>query len=196
MRTALLVVLVLAVSASSLDAQHRRPGLRHSGPDGRSGFWVVLSGGAGVEQVNFENDGIGFSDPLTRPVVGVRLGGTLSPNWRLGAEANSWVNERGPLTETVGGLLLVAQFYPSRSAGLFVKGGLGIGRSAIEDDFDNTEADYGAAGSIGLGWDVRLARHLFLVPSVDFANYHLDAGGGGHYQERITTFGLGLAYQR
>ena len=162
MRTALLVVLVLAVSASSLDAQHRRRGIRDAGPDGRSGFWAVLTGGAGVEQVNFEDDGLGFSDPLTRPVVGVRLGGTLSPNWRLGAEVNGWVNERGPFTETVGGM----------------------------------EADYGGAASVGLGWDVRLARHLYLVPSVDFANYQLDAGGGGSYRERITTFGLGLAYQR
>lgn len=196
MRTALLVVLVLAVSASSLDAQHRRPGLRDAGPDGRSGFWAVLTGGAGVEQVNFEDDGLGFSDPLTRPVVGVRLGGTLSPNWRLGAEVNGWVNERGPFTETVGGMLFVAQFYPSRRAGLFLKGGLGVGRSAIEDDFGSTEADYGGAASVGLGWDVRLARHLYLVPSVDFANYQLDAGGGGSYRERITTFGLGLAYQR
>lgn len=196
MRSAMLVVLALAVSASSLHAQHRRPGLRHSGPDGRSGFWAVLTGGAGVEQVNFDDDGLGFSDPLTRPVVGVRLGGTLSEHWRLGAEANAWVNERGPLTETVGGMLLVAQFYPSSTAGLFLKGGIGLGRSAIEDDFGNTEADYGAAGSIGLGWDVRLARHLYLVPTVDFANYQLDAGGGGHYRERITTFGLGLAYQR
>lgn len=196
MRTALIVVLALAVSTSSLSAQHRRPGLRHAGPDGRSGFWVVLTGGAGVEQVNFEDDGLGFSDPLTRPAVGVRLGGTLSPNWRLGAEVNTWVNEDGPLTETVGGMLLITQFYPSRSAGLFLKAGLGLGRSAVEDDFGATAADYGVAGSIGLGWDVRLARHLYLVPSVDFANYRIDGGGSGHYRERITTFGVGLAYQR
>jgi hypothetical protein len=196
MRTVMLVLLAVTVSASSLQAQHRRPGLRHAGPDGRSGFWAVLTGGAGVEQVNFENDGLGFSDPLTRPVVGVRLGGTLSPHWRLGGEFNAWVNENGPLTETVGGMLFVAQFYPSRTAGLFLKGGVGVGRSGIEDDFGSTSSDYGAAGSLGLGWDVRLSRHLFLVPSVDFANYQLDGGGGGHYRERITTFGLGLAYQR
>jgi hypothetical protein len=191
-----LIALALTVSASTLTAQHRRPGLRSGGPDGRSGFWVVLTGGAGVEQVNFENDGIGFSDPLTRPVLGLRMGGTLSPHWRLGGEVNGWVNESGALTETVGGLLFVAQFYPARRSGLFVKAGAGLGRSAIEDDFGASAEDYGVAGSVGLGWDVRLARHIFLVPSVDFANYRLDAGGGGRYSERITTFGLGIAYQR
>ena len=156
----------------------------------------MLTGGAGVEQVNFDNDGLGYSDPLTRPAGSLRLGGTPSPHWRLGGEVSTWVNEDGPLTETVGGLQFIAQFYPSRRAGVFLKAGLGLGRSEVEDDFGGVADDYGVGGSVGLGYDVRLGRHVFLVPSVDFAGYELDAGGGDRYRERIATFGLGIAYQR
>lgn len=195
-RFPLVALALLLLAAPELAAQHRRPGLRHSGPDGRSGFWGVLTGGAGVEQVNFSDDGLGYSDPLTRPAGSLRLGGTLSPHWRLGGEVSSWVNEDGPITETVGGLLFIAQFYPARRAGFFLKAGLGVGRSAVEDDFGGTADDYGLGGSVGLGYDVRLGRHVFLVPSVDFAAYELDAGAGDRYRERVTTFGLGIAYQR
>lgn len=187
---------LVLLAAPGLTAQHRRHGIRQTDPEGRSGFWGVLTLGAGVEQVNFEDDGIGYSDALTNPAGSIRLGGTLSPHWRLGGELGSWVNDDGPLTETVGGALVIAQYYPGRRTGFFLKAGAGIGRSAIEDDFGGSAEDLGVVGTIGAGWDVRLGRHVFLVPSVDFSQYAFDGGVDGDYRERITTVGLGIAYQR
>lgn len=199
MRTALrlpvLVVVVTALAVSPLLAQHRRPGIRESGPDGRSGFWGVLALGAGYEQVNFRNDGIGYSDPLGRGVVALRLGGTVSPHVRLGGEVGAWVNEDRELTETVGGLMLVGQFYPWERNGFFLKAGAGLGRSALTDDFGTLDEDSGFVGALGAGWDIRLGRRVFLVPTVDFAAYTFD-GNGGDYDERITSISIGIAYQR
>lgn len=199
MRTALslpLLALVLAAALpSSLDAQHRRPGIREAGPEGRSGFWGVFSLGAGVEQVNFDNDALGYSDPLTRGAFAIRLGGTLSERLRLGGEVGAWINEDDGITESVGNLMLIAQFYPAERAGFFLKGGAGLGRSAITDDFDTLDEDYGVVGAIGAGWDIRLGRHVYLVPTVDFTAYGFN-GDDTDYRERITTFGIGIAYAR
>ena len=195
-RISLAVLALLLLLAPDISAQHRRHGIRDRGYDGRNGFWGALTLGAGVEQVDFEDDGLGYSDHLTRPAGSVRLGGTLSRHWRLGAEFGSWVNEDGPLMETVGGASLITQFYPGRRAGFFLKGGLGFGRSAVEDDFGSDVEDYGFVGTLGVGWDVRLGRHVFLVPSVDFSQYTFNPGDFDEYRERITTFGIGIAYQR
>lgn len=195
-RTSIAALALLLLVASDIAAQHRRHGLRDRGPDGRSGFWGVLTMGAGVEQVNFTGDGLGYSDAITRPAGSIRLGGTLSRNWRLGAEFGSWVNEDGPIMETVSGASLITQFYPGRRSGLFLKGGLGFGRSSVEDDFGSDVEDYGFVGTLGIGWDVRLGRHVFLVPSIDFANYEFNSGDPDRYRERVTTFGVGIAYQR
>src|SRR5690606_3527728 len=39
LRLPLIALAITAIMASSLSAQHRRPGIREAGPDGRSGFW-------------------------------------------------------------------------------------------------------------------------------------------------------------
>lgn len=197
MRTASQIVLLalVAVFTPELAAQEGRPGIRVAESGARSGFWGVFTIGAGVEQVKFENDPLGFSDPLTRPVVDIRLGGTLSPHWRLGGELSSWINSDNGLTETVSGAMLITQLYPWERRGLFLKAGAGLGQSAIEDDFGELGKDTGFVGALGVGWDIRLGRRVFLVPTVDVSTYALGAGDT-QYQERITTFGLGIAYQR
>ncbi|HEX6645337.1 MAG TPA: outer membrane beta-barrel protein [Gemmatimonadales bacterium] len=195
LRSSVLALALVAVVTASLAAQHRRPGIREAGPDGRSGFWGVLTLGAGVEQVNFDDDGLGYSDPLTRGIFAIRLGGTVSPHVRIGGEVGAWVNEDRGLTETVGNLMVIGQFYPSERAGFFLKAGAGVGRSSLTDDFGSLDEDTGFVGALGAGYDIRLGRHVFLVPTIDFAAYTLD-GNGGDYQERITSFGIGIAYQR
>ena len=175
------------------DRDHRR-GIRHI-EDGRRGFWGVLSVGAGVERVDLDGDGLGYSDPLTRPVVGLRLGGTVNRHLRIGGEVNSWINERSDVTETVSALMLIAQYYPSARAGLFLKGGVGVGRSAVEFDDGFDVGDTGFAGVLGAGWDIRLGRRFALVPTVDLAQHGYAGDPGEGYKERIVTFGLGFALQ-
>jgi len=194
-RGAALLALV-ALPLATIQAQQHRPGIRELPREGRQGFWGVFELGAGVEQVNFDNDGLGYSDALTRPEFAIRLGGTVSEHLRLGGELSGWVNEDNGVTETVGGLLLVAQVYPWRRSGFFLKGGAGLAGSTISDDFGGSTSDAGFAAQLGAGYDLRLGRRVFLVPSVNFNTYRLNGDFGQDYTERITTFGLGIAYQR
>ena len=128
----------------------------------RHGFWGSLGLGAGAEAVDLVNpdDGFGYSDNLTKPTVQLRLGGTVSPNLRLGGELSSWINSYygsgGDVTETVGGVFGIAQYYPAKRAGFYLKGGLGLGRSAVDYAGGPTISDYGFAAVVGAGYDIRV----------------------------------------
>jgi hypothetical protein len=194
-RRAAFAVLLAALPLVPLQAQQHRPGIRDIGAAGRHGFWGVFELGAGSEAVNFDNDGLGYSDQLTRPEFALRLGGTVSRHMRLGGEVNAWVNQRSGLTETVGGVLFVAQLYPSARNGFFLKGGAGLGWSSVEDDFGASISDGGFASNVGVGYDIRIGRQWFLVPTANLNFYRLNGGAGGDNTERVGTIGLGIAYQ-
>lgn len=194
-RLGAVMALLIALPLVTLHAQGRRRGIRQVEVDGRQGFWGVFEVGAGSEQVNFDNDGLGYSDALTRPVVALRMGGTVSPHFRLGGEVNAWINETSGITETVGVALFIVQAYPWRRSGLFLKGGAGLGWSTVSDNFGGSTTDGGFAANFGIGYDVRVGRRLYLVPTLNVNNYRLNGGAGGDYTERIATLGLGIAWQ-
>jgi hypothetical protein len=189
--TAVLVAGVLAVPAF---AQQARPGLAEVSSE-RGGFWLGGGLGVGVERLNLDDDGRGYSDALARPTISLRLGGTVSPALRLGGEIFAWINESGDATETISSLLFIAQYYPLGRSGLFLKGGAGIGRSAVDFDDGFGTGDTGFAGSVGAGYEIRLSRRLFLTPTVDLMQ-HRYGGRIESYDERILNFGLGVTYQR
>lgn len=190
------LALLMALPLVTAVAQGHRPGIRQVGAaEGRRGFWGVFEVGAGSEAVNFDDDGLGYSDALTRPAFALRLGGTVSQHLRLGGELNGWVNDQAGITETVGAAMFVAQFYPWTRAGLFLKGGLGLGGSSIEDNFGNRSSDGGFAANLGVGYDVRIGRRVYLVPTINVNSYRLNGSSGADYTERIGTIGLGIAYQ-
>jgi hypothetical protein len=132
---------------------------------------------------------------LYRPTVSFRIGGTVSQQLRLGGEVLSWINESGPAVESLTSALFVAQFYPISSAGLYLKGGLGIGRNAVDFDDGYDEADTGFAGLIGAGYELRLGRRFFLNPVIDLVGHRYSNGLIGDYQERLVNFGLGIMLQ-
>src|SRR5919198_124069 len=127
MLTAIMAVLV----AGGAKAQDTPRGLVEVHQGQRRGFWAGLSLGAGGESFDLR-DGLGYSDPLYRPTVSLRLGGTPNPHLRLGGGILAWVHENGDAVESLTSALFVAQLYPSRAAGLYLKGGFGIGRNAVD----------------------------------------------------------------
>lgn len=166
----------------------------------RHGFWGSFGIGAGAEAVDLVNpdDGLGYSDNLTKPTVQLRLGGTVNPHLRLGGELSSWVNsyyDSGSVTESVSGLFGIAQFYPGRRAGFYLKGGLGLGRSALDYSGGPTISDYGWAAVLGAGYDIRVGRHLAITPTLDFQHHDYSGAQDGGYRERIWAVGVGLTYQ-
>jgi hypothetical protein len=133
----LAVMTAFILSPSLAIAQDPAPGLaevREPERPGRGGFWLGLGVGAGGESFDL-SPSVGYSNVLYKPTVSFRLGGTVGQHLRLGAEVLSWINEVGPAVESLSSALFLAQFYPWSSAGLYLKGGVGIGRNAV--DFDD-----------------------------------------------------------
>lgn len=91
--------------------------------------------------------------------------------------------------------LFVAQFYPLASTGLYLKGGLGIGRNAVDFEDGSGTGDTGFAGLVGAGYEIRLGRRLYLNPVIDFVGHRYSDRLGGSYRERLVNFGLGILLQ-
>ncbi len=162
----------------------------------RAGFWGALGIGAGGESFDLR-DGAGYNNELYKPTVDLRLGGTVSQNLRLGGEALAWINDQGNRTETLSSFLFVAQYYPMATSGLYLKGGVGLGRNEVDfnDGFGFGVGDTGFAGLLGAGWEVRVGRKVFLNPTVDLVQHTYTGRGGDHYRERLVNFGLGVVFQ-
>jgi hypothetical protein len=180
--------------APVLAAQEPPPGLVEVKESSRHGLWFGLGLGAGGES-NDLSGGAGYSSDFYRPTLSVRVGGTLSSHLRLGGEFLSWINEQGNATESLSSLLFVAQVYPLESAGLYLKGGLGLGRNAV-DFYDGFNiGDNGFAALVGAGYELQLGHRVYLNPVVDLVGHSYGGRAGGSYRERLINFGLGILIQ-
>jgi hypothetical protein len=192
-----LSLLLASLSLTSLPvealAQQPPPGLVEVRDGTRHGFWFGLGLGAGGES----NDAAraGYSNSLYQPTVSLRAGGTRSPHLRLGGEILSWIDEHGDATASLSSLLFIAQVYPLSSAGLYLKGGLGIGRNALDFADGFGVGDTGFAGLVGAGYELRLGRRFYLNPTLDLVGHTYDSRGGVRYRERLVNFGLGVLVQ-
>jgi hypothetical protein len=192
----LLLSLILASSADIMIAQQPPPGLVEIKEAGRHGFWFGLGLGAGGESNDVLAGSVGgYSDLFYQPTISLRAGGTAGNHWRLGGEFLSWINEEGDAVESLSSALFVAQYYPLHSSGLYLKGGLGIGRNAVDFDYGFDVGDTGFAGLVGAGYEIRLGRHVYLNPALDFVGHSYDSRVGGSYRERLVNFGLGVLIQ-
>jgi hypothetical protein len=188
------VTILVLIAPFQANAQDAPPGLVEVREGGRRGFWLGLGVGAGGESYDLRT-GAGYSNVLYRPTVSFRLGGTLGPRLRLGGEVLSWIHENGPVTETLSSALFIAQFYPAYSLGLYLKGGLGIGRNSVNFPDGFNVGDTGFAGLIGAGYELRLGRRFYLNPVVDLVGHSYGGRSAGSYRERLVNFGLGFLVQ-
>lgn len=142
------VLASLAVSAASVQAQNAHI---------RDGFWI--SGGLGYGSLGCEGCG-----SREGSVSGdLSLGGTISPRFLLGAGSAAWSKSEQGATLTVGTLDARVRFYPSRTGGFFVTGGIGFG--SVRGDIGGFSARETGFGTIlGLGWDIRVARNTSITP--------------------------------
>jgi hypothetical protein len=190
----LAVTAAIIISPPLAYAQDPPQGLIEVPESSRRGFWLGLGLGAGGESFDLSPSD-GYSDLLYRPTVSLRLGGTVSQHLRLGGEVLSWINDVGPAVESLSSALFIAQLYPFSSSGLYVKGGLGIGRNAVDFDDGLDQGDTGFAGLIGAGYELRLGRWFYLNPTIDLVGHRYDDGVVGDYRERLVNFGLGILIQ-
>ena len=190
----LILTPVSQLAPTAAHAQQLPPGLVEIKDEGRRGFWLGLGLGAGGESNDFIQ-GAGYSDEFYQPTISFRAGGTVGPHLRLGGEVLTWVNEEGDAVESLSSALFVAQFYPIKTAGLYLKGGLGFGRNAVDFDYGFDVGDTGFAGLVGAGYELRLGRHVYLNPAIDLVGHSYDGRAGGSYRERLVNFGLGILVQ-
>ena len=191
MRAAVAMLLLGAGAAAAQDAPR---GLALVRDGDRAGFWVGLGVGAGGEAFDLR-DGAGYSEELYRPTISIRLGGTPSQQLRLGGEILAWINEHDDATESLSSFLFVGQLYPARSTGLYLKGGLGLGRNAIDFQDGYGVGDTGFAGLVGAGWELRVGRRFYLNPAVDLVEHRYGGRGGDGYRERLVNLGVGILFQ-
>lgn len=187
------IALLLSASGAVL-AQDAPRGLSVVREGGRGGFWGGLSLGAGGEAFDLR-DGLGYSEELYRPTVSLRLGGTVNQSVRLGGEVLAWINERDHEVESLTSFLFIGQLYPITTTGLYLKGGLGLGRNAVEFDEGGNVGDTGFAGLLGAGWEIRMGRRWYLNPSFDVVEHRYTGRGNERYRERLVNFGLGVVFQ-
>ena len=142
------IVLAVAVSAASAQAQHSVPI--------RDGFWI--SGGLGYGSLGCDNCGSregGVSGDLS-------LGGTISPRFLLGVGSAAWTKTQQGVTMTVATLDARVRFYPSSTGGFFLTGGVGFGSAKLSGFGTYTENGVGTI--VGLGWDIRVASNTSITP--------------------------------
>ena len=188
--------LILLAGGAARDglAQQAPPGLAEVREGSRGGFWAGFGLGAGGESYDLR-DGTGYGGTLYRPTVSFRAGGTVSQQLRLGGEVLAWINENGDATESLTSFLFLAQLYPASSSGLYLKGGLGLGRNAVDFRDGYGIGDTGFAGLVGAGWEIRVGRKIYLNPAVDLVGHTYSSRNGPSYRERLVNFGLSVLYQ-
>jgi hypothetical protein len=192
--TVLSLILTLIALPQATAQQPPPPGLVEVDDASRRGFWLGIGVGAGGES-NDALPGGGYSDLFYQPTFSLGAGGTIGRNLRLGGEVIAWVNEEVDAVESLSSVLLVARFYPLKAAGLYLKGGVGIGRNAVDFDDGFNVGDTGLAGLVGAGYELRLSRHIYLNPAIDLVGHTYDGRAGGGYRERLVNFGLGVLFQ-
>ena len=145
MRRLMTAVLLLAV-ASPLPAQERH------------GFW--FNGGLGYGSLGCDN----CSSREGGLSGGLSLGGTVSPKFLLGVGTTGWTRNDNGATLTSGTLDARMRFYPSRTGGFFLTGGVGLGTIHVSVDGFGSDTQTGFGAMLGLGYDIRVGSGLSLTP--------------------------------
>jgi len=122
-------------------------------PHTRDGFW--FSAGLGFGSLGCENC-IGREDGLSG---GLSLGRVMSDRVLLGVGTTGFARTVLGETFSVGTLDARVRFYPVRTSGFFLNGGLGLGSVSYAGD-----SEFGVGAMLGLGWDLRVGKNVSLTP--------------------------------
>lgn len=142
-------------------------------PREHRGFWIGFGLGGGVNVTESLDDAT-----LAGGAAYLRLGWTLSQRLLLGAEGIGWNRERDDENLSRGNGTATLLFYPSRSGGLFLKGGIGgasVSVSVEENGATTTTSKGGFGATAGLGYEIRLASNFYLTPAFDWLFQAFDA---------------------
>jgi hypothetical protein len=152
------------------------PVVRQDPATDHHGFWIGFGVGGGALAIDCATCGPEPLAPEWSSGAGqgfyVALGGTLRPNLLVGGEINATGKGNVERTASVGHMGVVAQLYPARGRGLFVRGGLGIGVAELMDEprgfiGQATLTTVGITVKGGVGYDFRFGGRFALTPFAD-----------------------------
>ncbi len=131
----------------------------------RKGFWLGFGLGAGVNLAQGMDEkslwgGSGY----------LRLGGTPKANLLLGGEAIGWTVDYKGVNLSRGNVHFVTVWYPNVTSGFYLKGGIGgasISRRTESGNSETTTTKGGFGLGLGTGYEVKIGRNIYLVPSAD-----------------------------
>jgi hypothetical protein len=131
--------------------QTPQPGARN--PQTREGVWF--------------NAGFGFGSltcsdcdfTLSGASGGLSLGTTINDRLLFGVGTTGYYKPIAGSTLTLGTLDARLRFYPVRTSGFFLTGGMGLGHISLDN-----ETEYGFGLVLGLGWDIRVGSNVSLTP--------------------------------
>ncbi len=188
----------LLLLATPLVAQNRDRGLVDLGPrpqpGERGGFFGTVGLGGGGERYRFSDESE-FSETLTKPTVTIRIGGTPSEHVRLGGEIFAWANDDPAGVQSFSVLAMTAQYYPSRTGGLHLRGSLGFARSGTEFSDGGSAYENGFASAYGIGWDIPLSPNITLTPALDIYQGTFSKRGEATLIERVRNLGVQVTFQ-
>jgi len=165
-----LVAIAFAALSTPVTAQDITPA--SDGP-ARHGFYI----GLGLAGASFKADCDGCDanvDPATGFGSHIKLGGTLSPKFRLGADIFGVQTSEGIFEQLSGGgptskegaghLMLALTFYPSGSGNLWLQGGIGGVAYYADVKNDQRYVARGGGAMLGLGYDFRVGTNGSITP--------------------------------
>ena len=145
-------------------------------PDKR--FWTAFSVGYGGASMGCDScSGVGH---IAGTTASVKVGRYLSTSFRVDATVNGWAHSNGGATEGMGNATInfgyvthgMTEF--SIPNGIFLELGVGLStyRSGVARGLLDTIPSLSGTGwgvSVGLGYDLRITRHLTLSPTARYA---------------------------
>lgn len=146
------------------------------------GLWVGAGVGVGSARLSCQicqgQRGGGTSGYL-------RAGATITRQMLVGLEGTVWYKTEGEVDHLLGSLHGVFYLYPQPNSGLYIKTGLGMSQYSAKDSEDEISSQ-ALSGSIGLGYEIRVARSMSIVP---YANFIGSTGADVRLNDNIAGLG-------
>lgn len=186
----ILLFTLLTVASTSLSAQE-------GGRNQRRGFWFSL----GVGPAAMGDDcSTCTGDPVYGASGNIRLGGTLSQRFLLGADIAGWAITAFNADQTIGAATLSLFWYPSPQGALYIKAGAGGMRYTHMNRNTNSETiDDAGVLTLGVGYEFRVGRNISFVPYLNaYASGDVSrtVNGApvvpGPYTRNLVQFGIGI----
>ena len=170
------------------------PPLEAQDEERRHGFWVSVGIGGGV------NAATASADERRGGAAGyVRAGGAPSSHVMIGMEFIGWATERNEVVTSRGNVNVFVQYHPSKTGGLFFKGGLGAAGLAVATPSNPgtlVTSTEGFGMTLGSGYEFRLSRIASLTTNVDWVLQTLDDNSGGADTSSLFLFTVGLTFPK